>query len=240
MGAMPRRGTSEGVRRGFGTVLACGLALAIAGCGSASDPSPPAGVDMLVIPTPSPDPEDFVAEIDNPWLPYEPGAEWVYELSGTETGTVTVTVAEETAPVAGITATVVRSLQELDDRQAAVTDYYAQDRAGNVWWLGREGQWEAGVDGAQAGLAMAANPREGDGYRLALLDGVVMDRARVVAVDGEVSVAAGDFTDVVEIETQSPLVPGVRLRQSHAEGVGLVQVVSLEGPLLLQELVSGP
>ncbi len=45
----------------------------LTGCGSASVSSPPSGVDELVIPTPSPDPDDFVAAVDNPWFPLEPG-----------------------------------------------------------------------------------------------------------------------------------------------------------------------
>ena len=47
----------------------------------ASERSPPTGVDELVIPTPSPDPADFVAVVDNPWLPLEPGRTWTYDVT---------------------------------------------------------------------------------------------------------------------------------------------------------------
>ena len=64
-----------------------------------------------------------------------------------------------------------------------VVDYYAQDRHGNVWWFGREGVWRAGEDGAEAGLAMPATPRVGDGWRAAYDAGVVDVRTTVATRD---------------------------------------------------------
>lgn len=223
------------VRRGA-AALATAVALGVSGCATASEPSPPSGVDQLVIPTPSVDPDDFVAEVDNRWLPLTAGATWSYELSAEQSGTVTVSVSEEPRTAAGLSATVVET--SWPDRRR--TDYYAQDREGNVWWLGREGFWEAGVDGAEAGLAMAADPRVGDGYRMAAAEGVVEDRALVRSVSAEVTVPAGEYADCVEIETSSPLVPGVRLLSTYADGVGLVRTVSLEGPEVSLELVTEP
>lgn len=225
-----------GVRRLLAVVTVAPLLALTAGCGSASDPSPPAGVDGLTIPTPSIDPSDFEDEVDNPWLPLAAGSRWVYELSGVESGTVTVSVADEPVAVAGVNAAEVTTTWP--DR--VTTDYFAQDLAGNVWWVGREGVWEADVDGARAGLAMAATPRFGDGYRLALLTGVVEDRARVTSVDAEVTVPAGSFDPCVVVDTESPLVPGTVLRQTYAEGVGLVETVALDGPGLSLALLSGP
>ena len=66
-----------------------------------------------------------------------------------------------------------------------VVDWYAQDERGNVWWFGREGVWRAGTDGAEAGLAMAAAPRVGDGYRMAYEPGVVEDTAEVLEADDQ-------------------------------------------------------
>jgi hypothetical protein len=216
--------------------LVAALALAVGGCGSASEPSPPSGVDELVIPTPSVDPDDFVERVDNRWLPLAPGSAWTYQLSGDQAGTVTVAVSEEPSTVAGVAATTVETTWP--DRRT--TDYYAQDRAGNVWWLGREGVWEAGVDGAEAGLVMAAHPRVGDGYRMAGAEGAAEDTAQVRSVSTQVTVPAGRYEDCVDIETASPLVPGVRLLQTYAEGVGLVRIASVEGATVSLELLSGP
>ncbi len=232
--------------------LAAAAAL-LAGCGSSAGEIGPSGVDELVIPTPSPDPEDFVEGIDNPWLPLTSGSRWVYRVT-TEDGVQerVVTVAEETREVAGVTATVVHD--ELRDAGGdLVTEssaWYAQDRDGNVWFLGEDvttydgrrrstdGSWEAGVDGAQAGLAMAAVPRVGDGYLQGLLTGVVEDRTRVVSLEAAVVTPAGSYEDALEIEDTTPLAPGLVVHRAFARGVGLVAERDVAGGTGLVELVA--
>jgi hypothetical protein len=94
------------------------------------------------------------------------------------------------------------------------TDYYAQDERGNVWWFGHEaatGAWRAGRDGAQAGLAMAARPRGGDGYRTAYLPGVTEDVATVAQVE------AGTLA----IDVTSALTPRRVVREAYRRGTGL-------------------
>lgn len=219
--------------------LACSVGLA--GCGSASEPSPPSGIDELVIPTPSLDPADFVADIDNPWLPLAPGNEWHYTATATgDVDTITVTVLDETREIQGVTATVVQEVAR--DRSGevveATVDWFAQDADGNVWHLGEEDVWQAGVDGAEAGLAMPARPRVGDGYRTGYLEGEAEDRAEVVDLDGSASVPYGDLTGLVEIENSTPLEPGVLERKVYARDIGLVRDVMVDGGDALVELVS--
>ena len=123
-------------------------------------------------------PGDFTTRIDNPYLPMRPGSRWVYRETDTE-GTVqrvVVKVTRRTKRIAnGVTARVVRDTVTERGRLVEDTfDWYAQDRAGNVWYLGedtteyedgrpvsKEGSWEAGVDGARAGIVMLARPRPG-------------------------------------------------------------------------------
>ncbi|WP_435743500.1 hypothetical protein [Nocardioides sp. SYSU DS0663] len=150
------------------------VVLTATGCATGPPASPPTGIDGLVVPTPSPDPDDFVEGIDNPWFPFDPAQ------------------AEGTDEVAGVEVSVI-------DGEA-----YAQDRDGHVWWFGTEGVWEAGVDGAQAGLAMPAEPRYGDSWRLALAPGIVEDVAAVVELD----------VDSLVLEVTSPLEPGAVERRS--------------------------
>ncbi len=220
-------------------VVAVACSLALTGCGSASEPSPPTGVDELVIPTPSLDPDDFVGRIDNQWLPLIPGSTWRYRTSADgEHGTVTVTVLDETREVQGVAATTVRT-EVVDPRGRAAdeTNWFAQDEDGNVWHVGAEGTWEAGVDGAQAGLAMPAHPRVGDGFRTEYAPGVAEDHAMVVSLDGSASVPYGDLTDLLETEHSSPIEPGRDERQLYAQGIGLVREQTVEGDELV-ELVS--
>ncbi len=220
-GVMGTRGPLQAALAGLSLLL-------VTGCGSASEPSPPAGVDGLVIPTPSVDPDDFVTGVDNPWLPLPVGATWEYDVSGDRPGTAAVTTLEG-PDIEGVATTAVRTVTapERGDR-TVVTDFYAQDEAGNVWWFGREGEWQAGTDGAAAGLAMAADPRVGDGYRQAHLAGVVDRRAEVIGVDYHRTVPAGEYDDLVVVEVDSPLT-GETSEAAYAAGVGLVALETVAG-----------
>ena len=86
-------------------------------------------------------------------------------------------------------------------------DWYAQDDRGNVWYVGEdttkyedgkpvtnEGSWEAGVDGAKAGIIMPARPKVGVQYRQEYYAGHAEDMARVLSLDEQAEVPAGHFT----------------------------------------------
>ena len=128
------------------------------------------------------DPAQFTTRIDNPWWPMRPGTRWRYRATtpGGERQRVVVTVTHRTRRIAnGITARVVRDTASERGRVVEDTrDWYAQDAAGNVWYLGEAtrafprggpvdtaGSFEAGVDGAQAGVVVPADPVPGLRYR---------------------------------------------------------------------------
>jgi hypothetical protein len=227
-GAGPCDDGVMGTRGGRRAALAVLAVLLATGCGSASDPSPPAGVDGLEIPTPSVDPDDFVTGIDNPWLPLRVGASWKYDVTGDRPATRIVTT-HEGPDIEGVATTAVLAVTTTaDGRATEVSDFYAQDESGNVWWFGREGEWQAGEDGAQAGLAMAARPRVGDGYREAYAAGVVDRRAEVIGVEGSRTVPDGEYDDLLTVAVTSPLT-GVVEEAYYAEGVGLVSLETVQG-----------
>lgn len=220
------------MRRGLVVLGAVLTALTFSGCGSVSVDYEETGIDHLTIPTPTPDPADFVERIDNPWLPLEPGSTWSYDVEeGVLDGERSVTVEPSNLRLAGVAVTVVRTETVIGDGPAVgTTDYYAQDRDGNVWWFGRQGVWDVEAAGAEAGLAMPAAPRVGDGWRPALLEGVVEDRVTVQTVaDGAVALLV-----------ESDLEPGVVEQRVYEEGVGLTRTYNLEGPAASSQLVSAP
>jgi hypothetical protein len=198
------------------------------------------------------DPADFVSVIDNPYFPLTPGTTFTYEAEtedGRETDVVTVT--HDTKEILGVTCTVVRNTATLDDVIEEDTfDWYAQDKEGNVWYfgefttqfengvpVGHEGSWEAGVDGAQPGIIMPADPQSGDSYRQEFLAGVAEDMAKVLRLNASVSVPYGDFENCLETKEWSPLEPGVIEHKFYARGIGLVLVEELKGKTVRQELV---
>lgn len=224
------------------------LAVVLSGCGS-GDPRTvdPSGIDGLEVPSPSPDPADFVAVVDNPWLPLAVGSRWRYRVAGGDdrAATATVTVPGVEHEVAGVAVTVVREVVR-DVRGEVLEEtvgWYAQDDAGNVWLLGEQvapaqTSWQVGVAGAQAGLAMPAVPRVGDGFEQAHAPGLVEERARVLEVGASVQAPAGSWDDALRTEDTSPREPGRVTHSSYAPGVGLVREQAVAGGTEVVELLS--
>jgi hypothetical protein len=199
-------------------------------------------------------PGDFTTRIDNPYLPMRPGSRWVYRETeaGGPAQRVVVRVTRRTRRIAnGVTARVVRDTVTEGGRLVEDTfDWFAQDRAGNVWYLGEDtteyedgrpvstaGSWEAGVDGARAGIVMLARPRPGRGYRQEHAPGVAEDRARVLSLDDQAQVPAGHFEDVLLTKEWNPLEPRVLEYKLYARGVGVVLAVSVSGGSGREELL---
>jgi hypothetical protein len=183
------------------------------------------------------DPANFVEGVDNPYFPLTPGTVLVYEgHSGDEREVVTIRVTGRTKEIMGITAVVVRdTVRVAGEIHEDTFDWYAQDVDGNVWYLGEdtkefeegkvvstEGSWEAGVDGALAGVIMPAAPSEGLAYTQEHYEGEAEDKGKVLSLGGSITVPAGSFEQVVVTEDWTPLEPKVREHKHYAPGVGVV------------------
>ena len=143
------------------------------------------------------DPAQFTTTIDNPYFPLVPGDRYVYrETDGEARERVVVSVSRKTKTIAnGVVARIVHDrVSEAGEVIEDTFDWYAQDAEGNVWYLGEDtvecangkvknsnGSFEAGVDGAQAGVIMAANPVPGLAYRQEYYAGEAEDRAVVLS-----------------------------------------------------------
>lgn len=228
--------------------------LAFAACGDSSGTQesfePPVGSEDIAL-----DPADFTTEIDNPYWPMTPGSRWVYREPGEKGRTlrVEITVTDKTKVVDGIEARVVHDVvsDEKSKQPVEVTDdWYAQDKFGNVWYLGEatreyengrpttaKGSWEAGVDGAQAGVIVLADPRVGDAYRQEYLAGEAEDAARVLSLDERVRVPLDPYENTMMTRDFTPLDPEVLEYKYYAKGVG--PVLTLDVPTgNREELVS--
>ena len=212
------------------------LAAILGGCGAGAEPVavPPAGVDELTVPTPSPAPADFVDVIDNPWL--GSGEKQVYLLNDGPTTTRTVHRERTGLRIAGIDVTAVVSVDadEAGRTLGQVTDWWAQDTRGNVWWLGRETRsgggavepslsWRADEAGAQAGLVLPARPRRGDGFV-----GFVAPTVGTVVTSVTDVVGTGDER-VVVLDRTGPGQPEPSRRATYRWGVGLVSLTDTDG-----------
>jgi len=240
------------------SALAAGLALTACGGGGesngkaalpvASKSSPSSGLPQGSEPVKL-NPADFTTKIDNPYWPMTPGSRWVYDEGDTE-GTkehVVVEVTDKTKQIAnGVKARVIRDTVSEKGVPVEVTDdWYAQDKQGNIWYLGEyvtnykdgkvidhKGSFEAGVDGAQAGVAMPASPRPGMTYRQEYYKGEAEDKAAVITVGEEqVEVPFGYFKkDILMTRDLVPTEPKVQELKFYAPGVGPLLSMHTDGP----------
>ena len=229
-------------------VAVAAAVLLLAGCGGGSS-SLPQGSEPVEL-----DPADFSTTIDNRFWPMEPGTRWTYrevDEDGTELRVV-VTVSSATKEIAnGVVARVVRDTVSEDGVLVEDTfDWYAQDADGNVWYLGEEtaefedgeaatraGSFEAGVDGAEAGVVMPAEPEPGLAYRQEYYEGEAEDSGEVLSVSEQAEVPAGHYTGALLTKDTVGIEPDVLEYKLYAPGVGPVLALGISGGGGREELV---
>ena len=241
-------------RRGGCLTLAVLGALTVGGCGeTAGRTSRPAalprGSEAVAL-----DPAEFTVDITNRYWPMRPGDRWI----STETDgrgdvlRVVVTVQDQTYAVAnGVEARVVHDLVTRDGAVVEdALDWYAQDADGNLWYLGErtaeyengrvtstEGSWEAGVDGAQPGIAVPADPRPGQTYRQEYLAGEAEDQGAVLSTTEQVGVPTGTYTGALLTRDTTALEPDLVELKFYAAGIGPVLTLESSGGAGREELV---
>ena len=233
---------------------------ALAGCGSSGGGSSSAAMQSGTSTLPQTsepsnlNPADFSTNIDNPYWPMPVGATWHIHVSNPQGESLqdTVTVENTTKKIAdGVTARVVHDVVSDHGKPTEITDdWYAQDREGNIWYFGENtaeihngkrdtsGSFEAGRNGADAGVALPAHPTVGMTYREEYYAGQAEDRGRVLALDQQVQAPVGHFTGAVLIDDTSPIEPDVSEYKLYAKGVGPVVAVSVSGESEREDLVS--
>jgi hypothetical protein len=238
--ANPRRGRRRWTVAIAGTLAAGLVVLGVSAVGQAR----PSAAAAIPPPPPMPPPGDFVAKIDNPYFPLKPGT--VFHYRGSEDGDRLrdrVFVTHKTKTIAGVKATVVRDRVWVNGEPEEKTrDWYAQDKRGNVWYLGEnsfdrvhghwkrsDGSWKTGRDGAKAGILMEAHPKVGDTYRQEFYAGHAEDVAKVLSKSESRTVPYGSFRHVLMTKEWTPLEPDVVDHKFYARGVGDIAEATVKG-----------
>ena len=229
-------------------MIALGLTLIPAGVAVAGICPIPQGSESVTL-----DPADFSGPIDNPYSPMAPGARWIYRETDTSGNAVRIRVVVTTRQkqILGIDATVVHDVAT--DRGQPVEntwDWYGQDGCGNVWYLGEDtkayengvvvstaGSWEAGVNGAQPGVVMLADPQIALSYRQEYYAGEAEDAATVLSLAEQAEVPYGHFSDVILTKEFTPLHPKALEYKLYAKGVGIVVALGVSGGSDREELI---
>src|SRR4051794_13609529 len=238
-------------------LAALSVPAAVAGCGSdgagedastSRSTTPGSGTTTSAAPAAggAVDPHRLVRHVTNPWYPLAPGT--TYRWEGTDNGRPTSDVLEvthRTKRIQGVTTTVLRDRAFIRGRLSESTiDWYAQDRAGNVWYFGEatrnigkdgkvrstSGSWQAGVEGAKAGIFMPAHPRVGQSFQQEHYTGHAEDRFRVRSLKATISVPYVTSHRALRTTETSPLEPGVEDAKYYVRGLGTVLEASVKGP----------
>jgi len=249
-----------GVMRHVTTIAAALVMLVATGCNAnaGSDHSQPTGgardlprgaepVDL--------DPKNFSTRIDNPYWPMDPGTRWTYRETDQEGAElqVVVTVTDQTKKIAnGVTARVVRDTVTEDGKLVEDTlDWYAQDKEGNIWYMGentaefengklvtKSGSFEAGVDGAQPGIIMPGKPKDGMQYRQEYYKGEAEDNGAILSTGEMAETPYGQFDNALLTKDTIAIEPNVLEYKLYAKDVGLVLALGVSGgPGSREELV---
>jgi hypothetical protein len=217
---------------------------------TSAGPAPPTGppipagsaapVDGAYAPTI--DPKAFSTTVDNQFFPLRPGMRWDYRSAtadGLETDVVIVT--NNTKTVMGVPCVEVHDTVKLNGQLIEETfDWYAQHRDGTVWYFGEDtkeyengkvsstkGSWTGGVNGAQPGIIMPAQPQIGERYRQEYYKGEAEDVAEVLSLTEKATVPTGSYDGVLKTKDTTPLVPDQLENKYYARGVGKVLIANV-------------
>lgn len=225
---------------GASALIAGGLMVASAPTGNASLPA--AAPTAASVPAPA----DFTAPKANRYFPLKPGT--VSRYRGTDEGErfrERLVITHNTKSIQGVETTVLNDVtRRLDGSLAEKTkDWYAADDDGNVWYFGertakydeqghvesREGSWQAGLDGARAGIIMPANPHPTDAYRQEFRRGHAEDQAWIVQNHAAITTKYRHFDLVVRSFEWTRLEPKVVSLKFYAPGFGIVKEKDVAG-----------
>jgi hypothetical protein len=220
-----------------GTLL---LIAATSTCALAASPGP-AGASAA----PAFDPAGFSATVDNPWFPLMPGTTLTY--TGRKDGKASVDTFEitgETATIDGVPCVVIHdTLTQTGKVVEQTVDWYTQDSQGNVWYFGEdtrtldangqvtstEGTWQAGVDGAQPGIFMPADPQIGQSFAQESYPGKAEDHFVVLQMGIPTTVPYGSFDGAMLTAEWTPLEPDVLSEKVYVKDVGEVREFDVAG-----------
>jgi hypothetical protein len=230
----------------FALLLGVGALIATSGV--------PGATESAAAPAHPPGPAGFAARVNNPWFPLHPGTTSIYRgVKDGQPSRDVFTVTAATKAIQGVPCTIVRDRLYLRGKLHERTeDWYAQDKAGNVWYFGEataelspdgsvrstEGSWQSGIDGARAGILMPAHPHPGQTGRQEYYKGHAEDHFRVLSLAADVHTPAASSTHALLTMEWTPLEPGVVDHKLYIKGIGTVLEQAVKGDDERNSLVS--
>jgi hypothetical protein len=190
-------------------------------------------------------PQGFAAKVDNPWFPLKPGTR--YEYVGIKDGRPSrdvVVVTRQVRTIQGAPCVAVSDRLYVEGKlHERTTDWYTQDRRGNVWYFGEdtaeldkngnvtstEGTWLAGRDGARPGIYMPASPHVGQSGRQEYYKGHAEDHFSVLSLSASVVVPYTAASRGLLTKEWTPLEPNTLDHKLYIRGIGLAKEETIKG-----------
>jgi hypothetical protein len=205
------------------------------GCAAGADAG--GGYNPTINPADFPNP----TKVDNPYFPLVPGT--IQHLVDTDHNIVDIEVTSMTKKIQGIDTVVVHDTVKFPTGEISedTTDWFAQDKDGNVWYFGETtmkrptvstpfsaaGTWVFGQDCAKPGYVMKAHPMVGDSYRQEFYAGNAEDQADVLALDETVTVPYGTFQHCLRTKDYTRFSPGADENKFYCPGLGNIKTIDL-------------
>lgn len=137
--------------------------------------------------------------------------------------------------------------REFEDGALAevATDYFAQDDAGTVYYLGEdvdeytngkvtghEGAWLLGKDTEKPGVILPGHPKIGDKFKTEDVSKEISEDDEVISLSEDVIVPAGSYQNCVKVREH--LSDGTTEFKYYAKGVGVVREIPSVGDVRLK------
>jgi hypothetical protein len=182
--------------------------------------------------------------IDNAWLPMQPGTQWRFEGVTVEDGELfshelIFTITDLVKEIDGV-PTVVAWIEDYSQGQLIEAEiaFYAQDDDGNVWYFGEypeeyeNGQfvgaptWIAGLEGSRPGIKMPFDPQLGtSSFSQGLSTSVGWtDRGQVYRMNQRTCVPFDCYENAMIMDEFNVEEPGAIQLKYYAPGVGQIRV----------------
>ena len=199
------------------------------------------------------DPHNFVRQVTNPLFPLPLGRRLI--AKGTEDGElekVITDVTRDQKTILGVPVVQVLDRVFLSGELIEKTfDWYAQDKQGNVWYFGEdtkefedgkvvstEGSFEAGKQGARAGIIMRAHPVLFQITPQEDAPGVAEDKARVLGLDVTITVPYGTLEHCLKQAEFTDLEPDAVEYKVYCPGLGVVRGRDIRGGTAITSLTA--
>jgi hypothetical protein len=194
------------------------------------------------------------ARVDNPWFPLKPGTRYIYRgHEDDKPSRDVVTATYRTKRIEGVLCRVVRDRLFLAGKlRERTSDFYAQTKTGTVWYFGentaelnrqgqvvsREGSFQSGRDGAQAGIFMPAHARVGQTFQQENYPRHAEDKFRILSLSGHFTTALVSTRHGMLTREWTRLEPGVVDHKFYIRDIGNVGEKTIHGGNDFQQLVA--